>query len=96
MRGRVIVSVSVRPERGGFCTFLFSSSLLSSLTLTLTLKLMLHYPMTTGRNFHELLRALDSLQLTANHKVSTPAGWKAVKPYIRFVPQPRDKVTAAN
>jgi alkyl hydroperoxide reductase subunit AhpC len=38
-------------------------------------KLMLTYPMTTGRNFHELLRVLDSLQLTANHKVATPANW---------------------
>ncbi|MEP7171207.1 MAG: peroxiredoxin [Bacteroidota bacterium] len=40
------------------------------------IKLMLSYPMTTGRNFHELLRTLDSLQLTANHKVATPADWK--------------------
>jgi alkyl hydroperoxide reductase subunit AhpC len=40
------------------------------------IKLMLSYPMTTGRNFHELLRALDSLQLTAKHKVATPANWK--------------------
>ncbi len=40
------------------------------------IKLMLSYPMTTGRNFHELLRVLDSLQLTANHKVATPANWK--------------------
>lgn len=40
------------------------------------IKLMLSYPMTTGRNFHELLRVLDSLQLTANHKVATPADWK--------------------
>src|SRR5213078_3321696 len=39
-------------------------------------KLMLFYPMTTGRNFDEVLRVLDSLQLTANHKVSTPAQWK--------------------
>jgi alkyl hydroperoxide reductase subunit AhpC len=39
------------------------------------IKLMLSYPMTTGRNFHELLRALDSLQLTAKHKVATPANW---------------------
>jgi len=85
------------------------------------IKLMLQYPMTTGRNFHELLRALDSLQLTANHKVSTPAdwkngedviivaslsdadakekfpaGWKAIKPYMRIVPQPKDMVTSAN
>jgi alkyl hydroperoxide reductase subunit AhpC len=40
------------------------------------IKLMLIYPMTTGRNFDEVLRALDSMQLTANHKVSTPANWK--------------------
>ena len=41
------------------------------------LKLMLVYPMTTGRNFHEILRVIDSLQLTANHKVATPANWEA-------------------
>jgi len=77
------------------------------------LKLMIAYPMTTGRNFHEVLRVIDSLQLTANHKVSTPAnwepgedviiagsvsdedakrvypqGWRAPRPYLRFVPQP--------
>jgi thioredoxin-dependent peroxiredoxin len=39
-------------------------------------KLMLFYPMTTGRNFDEILRALDSMQLTAKHKVATPAQWK--------------------
>jgi thioredoxin-dependent peroxiredoxin len=44
-------------------------------------KLILVYPMTTGRNFDEVLRVVDSLQLTANHKVSTPAQW-----------QPGDKV----
>jgi alkyl hydroperoxide reductase subunit AhpC len=77
------------------------------------IKLMLLYPMTTGRNFDEVLRALDSMQLTAKHKVATPAnwkqgqdviisgavkdeakkqypdGWKAPKPYIRIVPQPK-------
>jgi len=77
------------------------------------LKLMLAYPMTTGRNFHEILRVIDSLQLTAHHKVATPAnwetgedviisgsvsdedakkvypnGWRAPRPYLRFVPQP--------
>ena len=77
------------------------------------LKLMIAYPMTTGRNFHEILRIIDSLQLTANHKVATPAnwepgedviiagsvsdedakkvypdGWRAPRPYLRFVPQP--------
>jgi alkyl hydroperoxide reductase subunit AhpC len=78
------------------------------------IKLILVYPMSTGRNFDEVLRVIDSLQLTAKHKVSTPAnwkhgddviisgalsdddarkvypeGWKAPKPYIRIVPQPR-------
>jgi alkyl hydroperoxide reductase subunit AhpC len=78
------------------------------------IKLMIAYPMTTGRNFDEVLRVLDSVQLTAKHKVATPvnwrqgedviiagsvsddeatkvypAGWKAPKPYIRIVPQPR-------
>ncbi len=78
------------------------------------IKLMIAYPMTTGRNFDEVLRVLDSLQLTAKHKVSTPVnwkqgedviisgsvsddearktypqGWKAPRPYIRIVPQPK-------
>jgi thioredoxin-dependent peroxiredoxin len=78
------------------------------------IKLMIAYPMTTGRNFDEVLRVLDSLQLTAKHKVATPAnwkqgddviiagsvsdeeakatypqGWKAPRPYLRIVPQPR-------
>ena len=78
------------------------------------IKLMLSYPMTTGRNFDEVLRVLDSIQLTAKHKVATPAnwkpgddviiagsvsdaeakekypdGWKAPRPYIRIVPQPK-------
>ena len=77
-------------------------------------KLVLVYPMTTGRNFDEVLRVIDSLQLTAKHRVATPAnwkqgddviiagsvtddeakkiypnGWKAPKPYLRIVPQPR-------
>ena len=41
-----------------------------------TLKLLLAYPMTTGRNFDEVLRVIDSLQLTATHKVATPAQWQ--------------------
>jgi alkyl hydroperoxide reductase subunit AhpC len=78
------------------------------------IKLVLSYPMSTGRNFDEVLRVLDSIQLTAKHKVATPAnwevgqdviiltsvsdadakqqypdGWKALKPYLRIVPQPR-------
>ena len=77
-------------------------------------KLLLAYPMSAGRNFDEILRVLDSLQLSARHKVATPAdwkpgedviittavsdeeaktlypnGWRAVKPYLRYVPQPR-------
>ena len=40
------------------------------------IKLMLTYPMTTGRNFDEVLRVLDSMQLTVEHKVATPANWK--------------------
>ena len=78
------------------------------------IKLVLVYPMTTGRNFDEVLRVIDSLQLTAKHKVATPVnwkqgedviiagsvsdeearkvypqGWKAPKPYLRIVPQPK-------
>jgi alkyl hydroperoxide reductase subunit AhpC len=78
------------------------------------IKLTLTYPMTTGRNFDEILRVLDSIQLTAKHKVATPVnwkngddviisgavsdedakkiypeGWKAPKPYLRIVKQPR-------
>jgi alkyl hydroperoxide reductase subunit AhpC len=39
------------------------------------IKLMLSYPMSTGRNFNEVLRVLDSMQLTARHKVATPVNW---------------------
>ena len=78
------------------------------------IKAMLTYPMSTGRNFDEVLRVLDSCQLTAKHNVATPvnwkqgddviigtsvsdaearrefpSGWKAPKPYLRIVPQPR-------
>ncbi len=41
-----------------------------------TIKLMIVYPMTTGRDFKEILRTIDSLQLTARHKVATPANWR--------------------
>jgi thioredoxin-dependent peroxiredoxin len=76
-------------------------------------KLELTYPASTGRNFEEILRVLDSLQLTAKYSVATPVNWKdgddviittavtdedakerfpkgftAVKPYLRYTPQP--------
>jgi thioredoxin-dependent peroxiredoxin len=78
------------------------------------IKLLISYPMSTGRNFDEVLRVIDSMQLTAKHKVATPAnwqqgddviilpavsdddakqqypqGWRAPRPYLRIVPQPR-------
>ena len=77
-------------------------------------KLMITYPASTGRNFDEILRVIDSLQLTAKFSVATPAnwtdgddviiggavsdevarekfpdGWRADKPYLRWVPQPK-------
>ena len=77
------------------------------------IRLVITYPMSTGRNFDEILRVIDSLQLTAKHKVATPAnwkagedvviagsvsdddakkiypeGWRAPRPYLRFVRQP--------
>lgn len=80
------------------------------------IKLVLSYPMSTGRNFDEILRVLDSIQLTARHQVATPVnwrdgddviivpavsdeaarekfpgGWRAPKPYMRYVPQPRGR-----
>jgi alkyl hydroperoxide reductase subunit AhpC len=79
------------------------------------IKATLTYPMSTGRNFDEVLRLLDSCQLTAKHTVATPVnwkqgedviippsvsdeqakqkypkGWKALKSYLRIIPQPRD------
>jgi len=78
------------------------------------IRLLISYPMSTGRNFDEVLRVIDSMQLTAKHKVATPVnwkdgddviilgsvndedakkqypqGWKAPKPYLRIVPQPK-------
>jgi alkyl hydroperoxide reductase subunit AhpC len=78
------------------------------------IKLSITYPASTGRNFDEILRVIDSLQLTSKHSVATPVNWqqgedvivavavsdeqakekfgdfKAVKPYLRLVPQPQD------
>jgi len=54
------------------------------------IKLILTYPMTTGRNFHEVLRVLDSMQLTAKHKVATPANWKQGEDVI-IVPSVSDE-----
>ena len=54
------------------------------------LKLMLTYPMSTGRNFDELLRVIDSLQLTATHQVATPVNWQAGEDVI-IVPAVSDE-----
>ena len=54
------------------------------------IKMMLTYPMTTGRNFDEVLRILDSIQLTAKHQVATPANWKQVEDVI-IVPAVSDE-----
>ena len=54
------------------------------------IKLFLTYPMATGRNFNELLRVIDSLQLTAKHKVATPANWKKGEEVI-IVPSVKDE-----
>ena len=84
------------------------------------IKLVIVYPMSTGRNFDEVLRVIDSLQLTAKYSVATPvnwkdgddciivpalsdedakakfpAGWTAVKPYLRVTPQPNKVKQAA-
>jgi alkyl hydroperoxide reductase subunit AhpC len=53
------------------------------------IKLMISYPMTTGRNFDEILRVIDSMQLTAKHKVATPANWKQGEDVI-IVPAVKD------
>ena len=55
-----------------------------------TIKLMLTYPMTTGRNFDEILRVLDSMQLTAKHKVATPVNWQRGEDVI-IVPKVSDE-----
>ena len=58
-----------------------------------TIKLMLVYPMSTGRNFDEILRVLDSMQLTAKHKVATPVNWKQGEDVI-IVPAVSDEEAA--
>ena len=57
------------------------------------IKLMMTYPMTTGRNFDEILRVIDSMQLTAKHKVATPANWKVGQDVI-IVPAVSDAEAA--
>ena len=58
------------------------------------IKLMLIYPMTTGRNFDEVLRVLDSMQLTSQHKVATPVNWKPGEDVI-IVPAVTDEEAKA-
>jgi alkyl hydroperoxide reductase subunit AhpC len=55
------------------------------------IKLILTYPMTTGRNFDEILRAIDSIQLTEKHKVATPANWKQGEDVIITASVPDDE-----
>ncbi|HZM36411.1 MAG TPA: peroxiredoxin [Burkholderiales bacterium] len=56
-----------------------------------TIKLMVAYPMSTGRNFDEILRVLDSLQLTARHKVATPVNWRQGEDVIILASVPEDE-----
>ena len=58
------------------------------------IKLILTYPMTTGRNFDEILRVIDSMQLTAAHKVATPAQWKRGEDVIVVPAVPDDEARA--
>jgi thioredoxin-dependent peroxiredoxin len=58
------------------------------------IKLILTYPMTTGRNFNEILRAIDSIQLTAKHLVATPANWKLGEDVIITAAVSDDDATA--
>ena len=55
-------------------------------------KLMITYPASTGRNFDELLRVIDSLQLTANYKVATPANWKNGDDCVILTAVPDEKI----
>jgi alkyl hydroperoxide reductase subunit AhpC len=57
-------------------------------------KLTITYPASTGRNFNELLRVIDSLQLTANHKVATPANWKKGDDCVILASVPDDQIAA--
>src|SRR6266705_1060478 len=95
----------------GVATLCFAVSCMESITRRISSKLR---PVVIGRNFDEILRVIDSMQLTAKHKVATPVnwkngddviiagsvsdddakkqypnGWKAPRPYLRIVPQPK-------